>query len=521
MVSNSIVMLNIKRNTALRITFIYLIFGLTWIFVSDYFDSNLKGEFNWFQLMKGSLYVVCTAILFYFTVRSISNKLDFSELILKQLSDNYQYSIALIDENQKIIFFNKRLLEIVNKKQKQVVGKKLFELFHKTINTSIKQKIDQFYSDKQLVTFNEKLNIKGEESYVSYSLIPIFNNSKQFEAMLFLSYNLTEEHQLRLKNEKLFNLYTNVFSVCQKNILLVDNNYQIIEFNEINKTLFNEDFLQLSDLNIDNLKELELKQFLKKNIFETFNFNKNQTQELKQGNNYYQFDFCLIEYDDKNLIQIIIGDITPIKTIEQQFKLVELKHNQSKLNLKILQEFIENSKQVFSKIKNSESILEIRESEKISLISEIEKILKIANLSADNFTHFKIEELINEKSKQYPTLQFQIDLEQFTLNNNKVLVNNMLEQLFNIITKLPINADEHEKRVSISGKVNSQNIYEIEINDNSVGVEIDEQKLFKSEESISIAAHLIKLNMLCNEINIKLQLDSTPNRGNSWVLLFE
>ena len=100
MISNTSVMLSLKRNTAQRITIIYLIFGLTWIFVTDYYDSNLTGEINWFQLMKGSVYVVCTAILFYFTVRSISNKLDFSELILKQLSDNYQYSIALIDENQ-------------------------------------------------------------------------------------------------------------------------------------------------------------------------------------------------------------------------------------------------------------------------------------------------------------------------------------------------------------------------------------------------------------------------------------
>ena len=80
-------MLPIQRNTALRITILYLIFGLTWIFVSDLFDSNLTGEFNWFQLLKGSLFVVSTAVLFYFTIRSISNKLDFSELILKELFD--------------------------------------------------------------------------------------------------------------------------------------------------------------------------------------------------------------------------------------------------------------------------------------------------------------------------------------------------------------------------------------------------------------------------------------------------
>ena len=521
MISNTSVMLSLKRNTAQRITIIYLIFGLTWIFVTDYYDSNLTGEINWFQLMKGSVYVVCTAILFYFTVRSISNKLDFSELILKQLSDNYQYSIALIDENQKIIFFNKRLLEIVNKKPKQVVGKKLFEFFHKTINTSIKQKIDQFYNDKQLVTFNEKLNIKGEESYVSYSLIPIFNNSKQFEAMLFLSYNLTEEHQLRLKNEKLFKLYTNVFTASKKNILLVDANYQIIEFNEINKTLFSDAFLNLSDFNIDLLENLELKQFLKKHIFETFNFNKNQSHELKIENNYYFFDFCLFDDDEKQLIQIIITDITPIKTIEKQFKQVESKLIQSKLNLKIMQEFVDKSKQAFSKIKNIETNLDESKLERISMLNEIEKMLKIAGLSADIHNRFQIEEVVKEKSKQYPTLQFQIDLEQFTLENNKLFVNNLFEQLFNIISKLPINADEQEKRVSISGKVNNQNIYEIEINDNSIGLEIDEQKLFKNEESIGIAAHLVKLNMLCNETNIKLQLDSTPNRGNSWVLLFE
>jgi len=193
-----------------------LIFGLTWIFVSDLFDSNLTGEFNWFQLLKGSLYVISTAVLFYFTIRSISNKLDFSELILKELSDNYQYSIALINDKKKVIFFNKRLLSLLQKKKSQVVGKKLFDVLPHNPTSEFNQKIEQFYIDKKLISYNEKMHINEKESYVNFNLIPIFGKSKQFEAMLLLTYNLTEENILRLKNEKLIKICSNVFTSIKK-----------------------------------------------------------------------------------------------------------------------------------------------------------------------------------------------------------------------------------------------------------------------------------------------------------------
>ena len=514
-------MLAIQRNTALRITILYLIFGLTWIFVSDLFDSNLTGEFNWFQLLKGSLYVISTAVLFYFTIRSISNKLDFSELILKELSDNYQYSIALINDKKKVIFFNKRLLSLLQKKKNQVVGKKLFDVLPHNPTSEFNQKIEQFYIDKKLISYNEKMHINEKESYVNFNLIPIFGKSKQFEAMLLLTYNLTEENILRLKNEKLIKICSNVFTSIKKNILIVDANYQIIEYNEINKSLFSEAFLNSNDLNIDQLEQLELKQFLKKHIFETFNFNKNQTDELKIDANTYQFDFCLIELDDKQFIQIIISDITTIKTIEHQNQLLENKVIQSKLNLKAIQEFVEKSKLTFVNFKNTSEDYEVSKKFKLRILEETEKILKNVNFNTDIQTQFQLEDIIKEKIKSYPLLNIQHDLEKYKITNNQNNISNVFDLLLNVISEIPVNTDELEKKVSISGKLISNQYYDVEINDNTIGIEKDEQNQFANSEALHIGACLIKLNMICHEIGTQLQIESTPNKGNSWVLKFK
>jgi len=118
-------------------------------------------------------------------------------------------------------------------------------------------------------------------------------------------------------------------------------------------------------------------------------------------------------------------------------------------------------------------------------------------------------------------LNIQHDLEKYKTTNNQNNISNVFDLLLNVISEIPVNTDELEKKVSISGKLISNQYYDVEINDNTIGIEKDEQNQFANSEALHIGACLIKLNMICHEIGTQLQIESTPNKGNSWVLKFK
>lgn len=90
------------KESATKITFVYFILGLFWIFLSDILlikTPVAKEQVLVIQLIKGGLYVIVTSSLLYFLISRYSKNLRESELQYKKLFDENPSPVLIYDVN--------------------------------------------------------------------------------------------------------------------------------------------------------------------------------------------------------------------------------------------------------------------------------------------------------------------------------------------------------------------------------------------------------------------------------------
>lgn len=210
--------------SALKITLIYLFFGIIWIVLSDsvseylFGDSKLKESS--FQLVKGIFYVCITAVLLYFLINRFQKKLEVKVKELKHLNESLKIEKENIKTSNEqlenfadvashdlksplrtistlIQRFQVKFKDHLNKdsaKYLEIIedsSKKLNEKISETLRFS---KIHHFKEIHEVVNLNGLLEsiennirvvIEESNAKIKYSKLPVINSSKTLLHQVF------------------------------------------------------------------------------------------------------------------------------------------------------------------------------------------------------------------------------------------------------------------------------------------------------------------------------------------------
>lgn len=510
----------IFKNSALRLTVIYLIFGCLWIVVSDLIDGKNTGQINWFQLLKGNLYVIVTGIIFYFTIRKYTHKFDFNSLVLHSLADNYKYSIALVSPELKVKFFNKRILEIIGKKESEVLNKDIFAVVPPYFKDAFKPKFEEVLKTRKTLELDHLFVLDNKTEYTNIKLIPVFDG-KQISSIIYISYNYTEEALAKIKSQELFNQYKNIYDTAQKSILLVNQDYIVKENNALAERIFRSNWLSKEKPSIEEVDNTELKTYLKKNIFDTINSGANRSSDFTLNGIFYHFDFCLIKESalnpDKN-VQVIISDVTEKFNLEKEIESLKNQIAITQKGLSTISTFVSFAQSVYTLNEDGAAPLSKKETDILERLVKLNQAINSHKI-LDKIAIDMFAILSKMKSNAERDIDIKINAQNFIISANEILINSLLDKINQIVRLLPLSEGESAKKMVIDCIKNGSTV-EVEVNDNTIGIELDNVSQLNDSDKITIKGILSHMHIICDQLNAQLEIETTQNKGNSWVLKF-
>lgn len=164
-----------KSRFEYRITLIYLAIGLLWIILSDLILSNLvldENALSFFQSIKGSFYVLVTAILLFIFVRNYVHKQEATEQELWQSKERYKamyenapLAFQSLDADGYFLDINPQWLSILGYSREEVIGKWFGDFVHPEEKEGFKSRFRKF-AEEGCVTGVEFRMKRKDGSYV-------------------------------------------------------------------------------------------------------------------------------------------------------------------------------------------------------------------------------------------------------------------------------------------------------------------------------------------------------------------
>jgi PAS domain-containing protein len=510
----------IFKSSALRLSVVYLILGSLWIIVSDFIDGKFTGQINWFQLLKGNLYVLVTAIIFYFTIRKYAQKSDFNTLVIHSLADNYEYSIALVSPDMKVKFFNNKALEIIGKKKSEVLNKDIYSVIPSYFEKAFKPKFEEVLKTRKKIEFDYLFEHDNKNEYTNIKLIPVFQGQK-ISSIICISYNYTEEALAKIKNHELFNQYKNIYDTAQKSILLVNQDYIVKEHNPLAEQIFKVEWLNKESPSIEEIDNAELKTYLKKNIFDTINSGSRRSSDFTLNGIFYHFDFCPIKEStlkpEKN-VQVIISDMAEKIKLENEIESLKNQISVTQKGLSTISSFVSFAQSVYTLNKDGSAPLTKKENEILDRLVKLNKAInshKILEKVTIDITSLLLKMKLNAERD----IDIKINAENFTIFGDETLLSSLLDKIIQIVKLLPLSEGELTKKMVIDCFKNGSTV-ELEVNDNTIGIELDNVSQLNDSDKINIKGILSHMHIICDQLNAQLEIETTQNKGNSWVLKF-
>lgn len=208
------------------ITLIYLILGLLWITTSDQLAYLWFGEsgteLTGAQVIKGVVFILVTALILYFLVRRLYNRLNTYKVDLKSIFANPKLAYVKISETGKVQAVSDSIKKITGYKRKEIKNKNFFELIpsketniHQSLKRLRKSDEDSMSQETQLKTKDDnwvyaEINASVKKNYDTHYLLSIHDISDRKEA----EQQLTKE--LREKNALINNTDDLIYSVDQE-----------------------------------------------------------------------------------------------------------------------------------------------------------------------------------------------------------------------------------------------------------------------------------------------------------------
>jgi PAS domain S-box-containing protein len=247
-------------------------------------------------------------------------------LFFQKIFNSFPEPALAVDPNGKIIEWNKAMEEFCGIKAEQIIGKTSSEYnnqFHKTcqpllIESYIKSKkySNSVYTKEETITIN-----KGQEVNVLSKVSLIYDNSNNLVGGVQTFQNISEHVSAEKMLAEDLLKYSVLFNNSYDAIILYDLEGKILEINKKALSLFQfnqKKFLKLKLSQLFPEREFEhlnifLDVFHKKNVnFDEFYLLKSNKTEFI-GEVYAN----LIELENREILQLIIRDITEKKRIEE------------------------------------------------------------------------------------------------------------------------------------------------------------------------------------------------------------
>jgi diguanylate cyclase (GGDEF)-like protein/PAS domain S-box-containing protein len=210
-----------------------------------------------FNFIHSFSYFLITAYLLYFFVRKIINDERKSREVLKESENRFDAikntskdGIIFIDEDNKIIDWNKGAEKIFGYKENEVKNKNIFGKIFNQVESNI---ILNLLKNKD---FEKKLSLnpvikKGLSICCDVSFHVLYKNKKRYFGIIVT--DKTKQIQIDKKHK----LWTKVFQNSSENILIMDSDKKIIT---ANRSFFEQTgFLMADVLNMDLNKVIEFK----------------------------------------------------------------------------------------------------------------------------------------------------------------------------------------------------------------------------------------------------------------------
>ncbi|CQR47928.1 Phytochrome-like protein cph2 [Paraliobacillus sp. PM-2] len=235
--------------SALKVSIIYLIFGLVWIFMSDGILHEVFTNFQSIariQTIKGLLFVLVTMVLIYSMVRllvkqhddEVMYRIDKEEQLLEVIRENNQFrhlfeqsssGMIITDPNQEdnpIVYVNEGFEKITGYNKKEILGKNCRFLQGKDTSEENKKKIRQALKNNEPIQIEIKNHRKdGRPFWNELKISPIFDDADQLLCFIGIQEDVTSkkiqttfmENQLKIAKEIISskNLFDTITDSCQ------------------------------------------------------------------------------------------------------------------------------------------------------------------------------------------------------------------------------------------------------------------------------------------------------------------
>ena len=206
-----------KISSYIKITLMYFLFSILWIYFSDtainlLFEDLDKLQF--FQTIKGGLFVSISSVILYFyskrqfiNLQNEKDELARTNYILENIIENAPIMIFWKDKNGVFLGCNTQFLNLLNLKNKNdLFGKKDSDL-------SVKEKENYVDDDIYIMTTKQaKLNYietitseDGNSKILNTSKVPLFDKNKNVIGVLGVIQDITEQtnNQNLIKEQEL------------------------------------------------------------------------------------------------------------------------------------------------------------------------------------------------------------------------------------------------------------------------------------------------------------------------------
>ena len=189
----------------LKITFVYFLFGILWIYFSDAAINLFIDDLNtlqFIQTIKGWIFICLSTILLYFfskqqfnNLQEEKNQLAKTKDLLETIIENAPVSIFWKDTKGAYQGSNKKFLKLINLRNKEeLIGKK-------DSNLNFPERED-FVNDDNLImntkkaklNYNEKVTINNNiQRTVNTSKVPLLDKKGKVIGILALTQDITEQ----------------------------------------------------------------------------------------------------------------------------------------------------------------------------------------------------------------------------------------------------------------------------------------------------------------------------------------
>ena len=189
----------------LKITFVYFLFGILWIYFSDAAINLFIDDLNtlqFIQTIKGWIFICLSTILLYFfskqqfnNLQEEKNQLAKTKDLLENIIENAPVNIFWKSVNGAYIGSNKRFLELINLKNKEeLIGKKDSDLNFLESEVFVNDDKLIISTKEAKLDYIEQVTIKENiTKIVNTSKVPLLDEEGKVIGILAITQDITEQ----------------------------------------------------------------------------------------------------------------------------------------------------------------------------------------------------------------------------------------------------------------------------------------------------------------------------------------